>query len=88
MQKAIQAILAFVASLLLGSLLYSTLLGVIGTDFNAFFLYKQLRGEPSGKVVIVRIDNASLDALTKSDLSVLTFTKKTYMDLVSRLEEA
>ncbi len=69
-------------------MLYTGLFGLIGTDFNAFFLYKQFRGVPSGNVVIVKIDNASLDILAKSDLRILTFTKQLYIDLIDRLEEA
>lgn len=38
--------------------------------------------------MIVKIDNASLDALSKTDLRILTYTKQVYIDLIERLEEA
>ncbi len=37
---------------------------------------------------MVAIDNRSLDALTQSDLKVLTFSKKMYQDLIEKLEKA
>ncbi len=60
---------------------------IVGGDFNAYFAYKVLRDAPSGNVVIVAIDNASLDALTQSDFRVLNFTKSTYISLIDRLEK-
>lgn len=61
---------------------------VFGIDFNAFFGYRALRADPTGSVVIVSIDNRSLDALTQSDLKVLTFSKKIYIDLIEKLQAA
>ncbi len=57
----------------------------VGKDLNFFFLYKVLRGEPSGKAVVVKIDNASLDALQRSDLRVLNLSKTVFSDLLERL---
>ena len=44
------------------------------------------RGEPSGKVAIVKIDNASLDELEKTDLRVLNFSKSVFAKLIEKLE--
>ncbi len=57
----------------------------MGHDIDHFFLYKVLRGEPSGKVAVVKIDNESLDRLEKTDLRVLNLTKSVFADLIEKL---
>lgn len=61
---------------------------LIGHDVDFFFMYKTMRGEPSGKVAIVKIDNASLDRFGRTDLRVLNFSKSVFADLVEKLESA
>lgn len=59
---------------------------LVGNDVDFFFMYKTMRGEPSGKVAIVKIDNASLDRLGRTDLRVLNFSKTVFADLIGKLE--
>ena len=40
---------------------------------------------PSPSVAVVKVDNASLDALQRSDLRILTLQKKTFADLLDKL---
>jgi hypothetical protein len=60
---------------------------IIGVDFNAYFAYKVLRADPTNHIVIVSIDNASLNALTQSDFRVLNFSKSVYIDLIEALQK-
>jgi CHASE2 domain-containing sensor protein len=86
--KAIRLIFLFSTIFFGGILLSQILYPIFGVDFNAFFAYRALRADPTGSVVIVSIDNRSLDALTQSDLKVLTFSKKIYIDLIEKLQSA
>ncbi len=61
------------------------LLGPVGYDFDFFFLYKVLRGDPTGKVAIVKIDNQSLDSLEKTDLRVLSLSKTVFAKMLDAL---
>ncbi len=61
---------------------------VFGADFQAIVSYSVMRSAPTGKVVIVAIDNASLDSLAKNDLRIFTFSKQVYSDLFDRLNTA
>ncbi len=88
MPKAMGYILAYIGSIVAGLFFYTAFYSILGSDFNAFLLYKHFRSEWSGKVVIVKIDNESLDALAKTDLRILTFPKQIYLDLFDRLEKA
>lgn len=86
MKKATHLLAVWATTLLVSFLAYSALSGPIGDDLDFFFLYKVFRGEPSGKVAIVKIDNASLDELEKTDLRVLNFSKSVFADLIEKLE--
>jgi class 3 adenylate cyclase/CHASE2 domain-containing sensor protein len=86
--KAIRSIALFSVIFFGGILLSVFLSPVFGIDFNAYFGYRALRADPTGSVVVVSIDNRSLDALTQSDLKVLTFSKKIYIDLIEKLQAA
>lgn len=85
MKKATHLLAVWSMTLAVAFLAHSALSGPIGNDLDFFFLYKVLRGEPSEKVAIVKIDNASLDELGKTDFRVLNFTKTTMADLVRKL---
>lgn len=50
-------------------------------------MYQPSRALPSGKVVLVKIDNESLDSLTKSDFRVLTFSKGVIIDVIKTLRK-
>lgn len=80
--------MTFLAVLLVGIGLSRLFGAILGGDFNAYFAYKALRADPTNNVVIVSIDNASLDALTQSDFRVLNFSKAVYIDLIEKLEKA
>lgn len=85
--KSISRFLTFLTVLLVGLGLSRLFGAIVGGDFNAYFAYKALRANPTDNVVIVSIDNASLDALTQSDFRVLNFSKSVYIDLVEKLEK-
>lgn len=86
--KSISQFLALSSVLLVGFGLSGILGAIIGEDFNAYFTYKVLRADPTNNVVIVAIDNKSLDALTQSDFRVLSFSKTIYIELIEKLEKA
>ncbi len=85
--KSIPQFLAFFSVLATGYALSWVFGAIIGWDFNAYFVYKVLRADPTNNVVIVAVDNTSLDALTQSDFRVLNFTKSIYIDLIEKLEK-
>ena len=63
MKKATHLLAVWAMTLLVAFLTHSALSWPVGNDLDFFFLYKVLRGDPSGKVAIVKIDNALLDEL-------------------------
>ena len=87
MKKATHLLVVWATTLLVTFLAHGVLAGPVGNDLDFFFLYKVFRGEPSGKVAIVKIDNASLDELEKTDLRVLNFSKTTFVNLISKLRD-
>ncbi|MFZ3232541.1 MAG: CHASE2 domain-containing protein [Patescibacteria group bacterium] len=86
MKKATHLLAVWATTLFVSFLAYSALSGPIGDDLDFFFLYKVFRGAPSDKVAIVKIDNASLDELEKTDLRVLNFSKSVFARLIEKLE--
>lgn len=86
MKKATHLLAIWAISLLATFLAHAALAGPIGHDLDFFFLYKVLRGVPSDKIAIVKIDNASLDELEKTDLRVLNYSKTVFSNLIDRLE--
>lgn len=86
MKKATHLLAIWAISLLATFLAHAALAGPIGHDLDFFFLYKVLRGAPSDKIAIVKIDNTSLDELEKTDLRVLSHSKTVFSNLIERLE--
>lgn len=85
MKKATHLLAVWATTLAVTFLAHAALAGPVGNDLDFFFLYKVFRGEPSGKVAIVKVDNASLDELEKTDLRVLNFSKTTFANLIEKL---
>ena len=50
------------------------------------FLYQGNYDKSSDQIVIVKIDNKSLDALEKSDLRVLNLSKTVFANTLEKLE--
>lgn len=87
MKKATHLLVVWVTTLAVTFLAHAALAGPVGNDLDFFFLYKVFRGEPSGKIAIVKIDNASLDELEKTDLRVLNFSKTAFVNLIGKLRD-
>lgn len=85
MKKAKHLLIVGVITLIGVFSAHGALLGPIGYDIDFFFLYKVFRGDPTGKVVIVKVDNASLDALEKTDLRVLNLSKSVFAKTLDAL---
>jgi CHASE2 domain-containing sensor protein len=68
--------------------LYLFLRGPIELNFNSSLLYKDNYGKSSDSIVIVRVDNQTLDALQKTDIRVLNLTKTVFSKTIERLEES
>ena len=79
-------LLTFCLSSVGGFVLYILLIVAIGLDFNTIFLYQGNYDKSSDQIVIVKIDNKSLDALEKSDLRVLNLSKTVFANTLERLE--
>lgn len=60
----------------------------IGIAGNEFFVYQNNPFESSGKIVIVRVDNDTLDALQKTDMRVLNLSKTVFADAIEKLNAA
>ncbi|MDQ1343568.1 MAG: Guanylate cyclase protein [Patescibacteria group bacterium] len=86
MKKATHLLSVWAISLLAIFVAHSAFAGPIGHDLDFFFLYKTLRGEPSNKIAIVKIDNSSLDELEKTDLRVLNLSKTVFANLIEKLQ--
>lgn len=67
-------------------LVYAYFWQTIGQQFNYTWLYAGNYNDTSGKIVIVKVDNKTLDALQTTDLKVLNFTKTQFAHLVEKLE--
>jgi CHASE2 domain-containing sensor protein len=52
---------------------------------NYLFLYKDNISKSSNKIVVIKIDNKTLDELQKIDLKVLNLNKKIFSDLIDKL---
>lgn len=80
-------LLTFCLSSLGSFALYLLLIVAIGLDFNTIFLYQgNIEEKKSEQIVIVKIDNKSLDALEKSDLRVLNLSKSVFANTIEKLE--
>ena len=80
-------LLTFCLSSLGSFALYLLLIVAIGLDFNTIFLYQgNIEEKKSEQIVIVKIDNKSLDALEKSDLRVLNLSKSVFANTLEKLE--
>ena len=79
-------LLTFCLSSVGSFVLYILLIVAIGLDFNTIFLYQGNYDKSSDQIVIVKIDNKSLDALEKSDLRVLNLSKTVFANTLERLE--
>lgn len=58
----------------------------IGIGVNEFFIYQKNPLPSSDKIVIVRVDNESLDALQKTDLRIFNLSKTVFSTLINKLE--
>ncbi|MCA9378699.1 hypothetical protein KC711_07685 [Candidatus Peregrinibacteria bacterium] len=79
-------LITFCLSSIGGFVLYILLIVAIGLDFNTIFLYQGNYDKSSDQIVIVKIDNKSLDALEKSDLRVLNLSKTVFANTLEKLE--
>lgn len=68
--------------------LYFILRGPIELNFNSSLLYRENYGNSSDSIVIVRVDNQTLDALQKTDIRVLNLTKTVFSKAIEKLEES
>ncbi len=57
----------------------------ISDTINEFFIYQNNPLPSSDKIVIVKVDNKSLDALQKIDIRVLNLTKSVFATLIEKL---
>lgn len=80
-------LLTFCLSSIGSFVLYILLIVAIGLDFNTMFLYQGNYDQSSNKIVIIKIDNKSLDVLQKSDLRVLNLSKTVFANTIEKLEE-
>lgn len=98
--KHIFAIIVISLSMLFGSVMLFS--GDFNSSINGFFLYRTGSGTwqdyfhrhrlaPSKDIVIIKIDEKSLNAIqagSQSELRMLTIPKSTYANLVSKLSDA
>ena len=80
-------LIIFAGTILVSWLLYVLLGQTIGQQFNYTLLYGNNYNPSSGKIVIVKVDNKTLDALQRTDLKILNFTKTTFANLIQKLNQ-
>lgn len=85
-KNTINILITFCLSSIASFILYLLLIVAIGLDFNTIFLYQGNYDRNSEEIVIVKIDNKSLDALEKSDLRVLNLSKTVFAHTLEKLE--
>lgn len=85
MKKAIHilAIIAIATLITLGIWFFTRM--SIWISVNEFFMYQKNPLPSSNKIVIIKIDNKSLDALQKTDIRVLNLTKTVFSTLIEKL---
>lgn len=79
-------LLTFCLSSIGSFILYLLLIVAVGLDFNTIFLYQGNYDQSSNRIIIIKIDNKSLDALEKSDLRVLNLSKTVFANTLEKLE--
>lgn len=85
MKKAIHIITIICIASIFTLLLWSLTRNSIGISMNEFFIYQKNPLPSSNQIVIVRVDNTSLDALQKTDLRVLNLPKTVFSTLIQKL---
>lgn len=86
--KAIRFFLVYFVISIVGVLFYDLTDDLIGIDFDAFFLYQPSLSETKTKIIIVKIDNESLDFLVKTDFRILSLSKKVFIATIDQLRKA
>lgn len=85
MKKAIHIFTIIVIATCITLWIWFITKNIIGTSTNEFFIYQKNPLPSSDKIVIVKIDNRSLDALQKTDIRVLNLTKTVFATLIEKL---
>ena len=86
--KSMHVIIVALLSMLLTFSFWFLSRDTIGIAGNEFFVYQNNPFESSGKIVIVRVDNDTLDALQKTDMRVLNLSKTVFADAIEKLNAA
>lgn len=81
-KKAIHILVILILTFSFWFFIIKILWVVVWLDLNNFILYKDNYSKSSWKIVIVKIDNKSLDNLQKTNLSILNIEKQIYIDLI------
>lgn len=86
MKKAIHITTITLVASLITLLIWLIMRSSLGVSTNEFFIYQKNPLPPSNEIVIIRVDNKSLDALQKTDLRVLNLSKTVFSTLIDKLE--
>lgn len=87
MKKAIHIFTIILISIFMILWFYLITRDTFGISMNEFFIYQKNPLPSSDKIVIVKVDNTSLDALQKTDIRVLNLTKTVFAHLIEKLNQ-
>lgn len=85
MKKAIHIIIVILLIWITTFFIWFITKDSIGISMNEFFIYQNNSFHSSDKIVIIRVDNKSLDALQKTDLRVFNLSKTVFSTLIQKL---
>jgi class 3 adenylate cyclase/CHASE2 domain-containing sensor protein len=86
--KAIHILVIFLCSCVITGVFWLLSRDTLGLSGNEFFIYEKNPFEWSNNIVIVKVDNTSLDELQKSDLRVLQLNKTIFARVIEKLFNA
>lgn len=87
-KKSIHIIFVISLSFVFWILFYKLFFDFIGYNLNNYIVFKDNYNPSSWKIVIVKVDNKSLDALQKSDLKILNIQKTVFANTIEVLEKS
>lgn len=85
MKKAIHILTVIIIALFITLGIWYSTRTSLGISTNEYFIYQKNPLPSKNEIVIVKVDNKSLDALQKTDIRVLNLTKIIFSTLIEKL---
>ena len=87
-KKAIHVFVILFFSISIAFLMNKLLSPLIWSEINNIWLYFENYSRSSNKIFVVKIDSKTMQRLQKTDMKILNFSKKVYVDLIEKLQSS